>query len=414
MLKAMQAKSFSFVVKIASRCNLNCTYCYMYNMGDDSYLMQPKKMSDLTIQKLAQRIDSFSKKHEMQAISIILHGGEPLLAGKAFFRRFLDIFRESIADHVKIVYVVQTNALLIDEEWMQLFEELDIKLGISLDGDKETNDRYRIDHKGKGSYDRVIEKYQLARDSQFSQKAPAVLTVINVDADPQELYHHHKSIGIESFDILLPDSNWDKLPPPPSPGTRFYGSPTAYGDWLIALFDEWYNDSNQNKRPRIRKFSQIVQMVLGHKVSADDLGAGDNQLMVIETDGSYEAGDSLKICGPSFTKANTNVHNHEIDEGLNTDLATLYFKSHNSLCRECSSCKIRSICGAGYLPHRYSTSNSFNNTSVYCMDLTRLITHIQNRIVDSLSVDMEEDIQIKKFDYLEIFNDRQPKDLVTN
>ena len=35
-----------FTLKVVSRCNLDCRYCYVYNGADDSWRKQPAVMSD--------------------------------------------------------------------------------------------------------------------------------------------------------------------------------------------------------------------------------------------------------------------------------------------------------------------------------------------------------------------------------
>jgi uncharacterized protein len=45
-----------FIVKIASRCNINCDYCYEYNLGDENWRSQPVRMAQATLNTLAARI----------------------------------------------------------------------------------------------------------------------------------------------------------------------------------------------------------------------------------------------------------------------------------------------------------------------------------------------------------------------
>ena len=83
-------KTQALVVKVASRCNLNCTYCYMYNMGDDSYKLQPKFMSDLVVESIFLRIKNHSIINNLERFLIVFHGGEPLLTGIDFYENFVN------------------------------------------------------------------------------------------------------------------------------------------------------------------------------------------------------------------------------------------------------------------------------------------------------------------------------------
>ena len=94
-------KCKTFVVKIASRCNLNCTYCYMYNMGDESYKSQPKTMSEGTVIQMIRRAKEHCDVNELKKFTFVLHGGEPLLAGIDFFIHLVkntnEIFKTNVS-----------------------------------------------------------------------------------------------------------------------------------------------------------------------------------------------------------------------------------------------------------------------------------------------------------------------------
>jgi uncharacterized protein len=140
-------------------------------------------------------------------------------------------------------------------------------------------------------------------------------------------------------------------------------------------------------------------MILGESVATDTYGVEKNETLVIETNGSIEAVDVLKICGDGFTKAGANVLTHGFEEAMQTELAKLYYLSHSILCKKCLSCPVNEICGGGFLPHRYSKKNGFNNPSVYCNDLLKLISHIQNAVFDQMPASLLESAGVQKLTY---------------
>lgn len=385
-------KCQTLVIKIASRCNLNCKYCYMYNMGDLSFQKQPKVMKDIVLVAMMQRVKDHCAIHGIKAFTLIMHGGEPLLAGFDFFRKFVQTANEMLLPDVQPVFVLQTNGTMLTEEWCQLLGELKIvNLGISLDGVKEINDINRIDHAGRGSYDRIIEGLKTAQNSKHLKTPPAVLSVVNIDADPVGTYLHFKDLGITNVDFLIPDSTYEQPPPRPTVDQGL-SAETPYADWMIRIFDQWFSEGND--RISIRKFELIMHMILGGVVTADNFGSLFNEVLVIETDGGIEAVDVLKICGDSFTKAGANVLSHSFEEAMNTDLANLYHMSHKKLCTQCMKCPVKDVCGGGYLPHRYKKENGFNNPTIYCKDMLKLITHIQNRVVQQLPEHILEKMEV--------------------
>src|SRR5690349_18876814 len=92
------------VLKVASRCNLNCTYCYMYNLGDTTYMKQPKVMSDDVVDNLIARVKKHCHMHGIDVFDFNFHGGEPLLAGPAFFEKFVNKANEALLPEVTPIF----------------------------------------------------------------------------------------------------------------------------------------------------------------------------------------------------------------------------------------------------------------------------------------------------------------------
>lgn len=386
-------------VKVASRCNLNCSYCYMYNKGDGTYKNLPKVMSDETVDALLRRTYNHCVKHNNSHFIFGFHGGEPLLAGPDFFKKFVAKANRMLLPEIQPVYILQTNAVLLDDEWCKVFGELNVHLGISVDPSPELHDEFRKDHAGRGSYERTLVGLNAALRSPYLPAKPIILSVINPSTNPIDTYHHFKKLGVRGVDFLFPFDTYDSITALLS--TYKDISETPFADWLIQLFDVWMKEDKQHKL-EIRLFDGIVQSVLGQDFPADFLGELNNEVLVIETDGSIEAIDTLKTCGHGFTKAGSSVHKDELDDALECELASLYVQSHTKLCTQCLNCPIKELCGGGYLAHRYSRKNGFNNTSVFCKDLLKLISYIQNNVVDNLPQQLLEATGIEKLSFGEV------------
>ena len=388
-----EASSFipiqDFIFKVASRCNLNCAYCYMYNKGDLSYLQQPKVMPVAVVDAAIERIRAYSSASGTRRVSIILHGGEPLLAGQTFFRRFVEKANSELLPDIQPVFNMQTNGTLLDQSWLDLLRELDIGFGISLDGPESINDANRVDHRGRGSYARVRRAIDLVlADSRVDDLFGGMLSVINLDADPLEIYDLYRCLGIRSADFLLPDGHYDN----PPAGLIAGSTDTPYADWLIRLFDKWFSDDDPTFRIPI--FEDIIGLIFGAPIGIDDLGGGRNGAIVIESDGTIEPVDVLKICGDRFTKTHFNVADSDIADACQSELIRIYLAGGRMLCKKCQQCPIKAVCGGGYLPHRYSVVNGFDNPSVYCHNLMKLIIYIQQKVVDALPVTIRHKLNI--------------------
>ena len=110
----------SYIIKIASRCNLNCDYCYEYNMGDNSWRKEPNHISEETLNLAVNRIYEHAKDHELEDIHISLHGGEPLLVGYERFEKIISIIKNKLKDY-NVEMGIQSNAVLINEKFLDLF-----------------------------------------------------------------------------------------------------------------------------------------------------------------------------------------------------------------------------------------------------------------------------------------------------
>lgn len=371
-------KCQALILKVASRCNLNCTYCYMYNLGDTTFRSQPKFMSGEVVSAVLHKVRAHCRAHGIRQFHFIFHGGEPLLCSRRFYRAFVTRARQLLLPDTKPVFSLQTNGVLLDGAWCRVLGELGIRVGISLDGLPEENDRRRVDHQGRGSYEAAVRGLRIAQRSPYLAQPPALLTVIDVGADPLATYRHLKGLGVSSITFLLPYGTHDQLPPGLLPGRE----DTPYADWLIPVFDEWFEAPPP--KPRIRLFEQILELVVGIDRGYEYFGAQKLEFLVVETDGSLEAAGALKVCGNGFTKAGVNIRTSHLDEALQTDLARLYHLSHHHLPAACRQCPLVPVCGGGFLPHRYSKSRGFDNPSVYCLDLMKLITHVQNKLLRAL------------------------------
>ncbi|NLR68656.1 radical SAM protein [Chitinophaga varians] len=394
-MNAANLQISSVAAKIASRCNINCSYCYIYNKGDDSYKHQPKFMSEAIYTRLFEQIRGYCNKHRLKSFTIYLFGGEPLLAGKEYVRKFLAAAEQILMPDVAPDFLIQTNGILFDQEWIDLFKEFGVIYGFSLDGNKEINDRNRVDFKGNGTYDQVVKAIKLLTEQGIR---PGINSVIDVDTDALAGYQHFKDLGVGDLDYLIPDGNFYQLPKHLSNRTdHFNWTNTPYADWLISIFDVWFHEPLP--KPNIRLFKVLINLILGQDVGYDYLGTRRTELLIIETDGAIEAADDFKICGNGFTKNELNILKDDLEAALNDHLIALYHTSKEQLSKQCESCSVKNICGGWYVPSRYDKDNGFDNPTVYCPDVLKLITHVQKCVIEELNKNGVETDGVEILDY---------------
>ena len=365
------------VVKIVSRCNLKCSYCYMYEHPDQTWKEQPVLMSLETIQLLADRLSSYVRERQLKQLIVVFHGGEPLLLGASKLRDFFTILRSSFQDiEADIKFGLQTNGTLVDDDIVQVFQDFKVRAGVSIDGPQEWNDLMRVDAKGRGSFSQIIAGVEKLRNPKSGGSVfGGFLTVANPEIDPYELLTFFEELNTTAIDFLLPDFNYDTFPYDKYP-------PGTFGRWLSALFDYWLASETKME---VRIFRTIMKLLMGGKRGYDSYGALSDGVIVVETDGTYHGLDVLKTAYHGATKTGMSLNSHPIEALESLPLVTALSNKQSSAPQKCFNCRLFDICGGGYLPHRYSSEHGFNRESIYCEDLIILIDHIEDYLSAELS-----------------------------
>ena len=287
-----------YVIKVHSRCNLACDYCYMYELADKSARTDPAKMNPMVFERVRQRIAEHVRENRVPSARIVLHGGEPTLVGIARLTDMAKALRASMPGPTATEISVQTNGLRIDSAAIDALASADVKIGVSLDGDRRASDRHRRFRSGRSSFmtvDRALRALR-SRPDTFA----GILCVVDVANDP-----------VATFEALLayaPPQN-TRLPATACQlDTPRAGAPTgdtAYGRWLIAVFDRWYSAPRQETRVRI--FEEIINLLLGGRSRTESVGLSPIATIVINVDGSYEQIDTLRSAHPGAVATGLNA-----------------------------------------------------------------------------------------------------------
>jgi len=361
-----------FVLKIHSRCNLACDYCYMYEMADQSWRSQPKQMPTTIADRTAARIGEHVRRHDLDKITLVLHGGEPLLAGAGLITHVLAAVTEAVGKDVTIQASVQTNGVGLDEQFLAAFRRLGLRVGVSLDGDAGAHNRHRRFANGRGSHAAVASGLRRLTSDRYRHLFRGLLCVIDLNNDPLDTYSAMLEFAPPRIDFLLPHGTWAS----PPPGRVADETRTPYADWLIAIFDRWYDQP----RTHVRLFSDIIRLQLGQTANTESVGLAPADFLVIETDGAIAQVDSLKATFDGAPRTGLHVDRHAFDDALLLPQIAARQAGFQVLSRTCQQCRIWRVCGGGLYAHRYRPGTGFANPSVYCPDLMRLIDHIGERV----------------------------------
>ncbi|WP_062433994.1 FxsB family cyclophane-forming radical SAM/SPASM peptide maturase [Herbidospora daliensis] len=366
-----------FILKIYSRCDLHCDWCYVYEHADQSWRSQPRRMSDAIVDRTAARIAEHAKAHDLPEVTVVLHGGEPLLAGADMIARTVRTIRAAVERPVKAV--VQTNGVRLDETFLDVFAELDIHVGVSLDGDQVANDRHRLFADGRSSYPQVENALRLLGKDAYRHLFNGILCTIDVRNPAIATYEALLEFDPPTVDFLLPHGNWSSPPPFRIPNEA--GVP--YADFLIPIFDRFYR--TERKRTDVRLFTEIIRLLVGGKSHTESIGLSPVLMAVVETNGAIQQSDILKSSYPGAPATPLHVLTDPFDAALTEPAIIARQLGAGALAPECRGCEVMSVCGGGLYAHRYDEQSGFMNRSVYCPDLLALIRHIHRTLEADLA-----------------------------
>ncbi len=268
------------LVKVATRCNIDCSYCYWFR--DASVYNKPKLMSADVLHRLMQRIEQHVATYKLVDFPIVLHGGEPLLWGVENFHRFAQGCEEiSSRTSCEIPVAVTTNGILIDDEWLDCFETRNISVAISIDGPAHIHDIHRRTFQGTGTH-AAVER--AARKLVSRDIGVSALAVCQPAHPPEDYVAFFAACGIANYDIMIPDATVDEKPP-------------SIAAFYNGLLDLWLAANRTAPTANIRIISDMITALLGNNSPTEGVGHKPVELCTVMTDGTVEAHDVLRIAG---------------------------------------------------------------------------------------------------------------------
>ena len=353
------------LLKVASRCNINCSYCYVYNMGDDNWARQSKLIAPDTVAAVCAALRTLAA-HQAAPFSVVLHGGEPLLLGPRRLAELLGQLRDVLPPTYPIS--LQTNGILLSEPLLDCCAAHQVSVAVSLDGPAAVHDRFRLTHAGAGTFAQVmagVARLQAHPAAGFLNAG--LLAVIDPASDPAEVYRFFKTVGAPSVDFLYRDGNHSKLPE-----GKASRQSLEYGRWMVGLLTAYAADPDPLP---IRVLDDMLKVLLGGVASKEGLGVTDYGILIIDTDGTLMKNDTLKSTyhGADQFTLPANIR----DTDLLAFLASTEFASYRAMQRplspKCLTCPQLAVCGGGMLLHRWHEATGFANESIYCADQLHLI-----------------------------------------
>lgn len=334
-------------------CNIDCRYCFLADRNNKTV------MSD---EVLFRSIDAvFDLPYQNAPFKIVFHLGEPLVAGIDFVERAIKHARLRFGPDVWAEFHIQTNAMLINDAWCDLFSKYEVRIGVSLDGPLELNDAYRVDRRQRGTFEQTIAGIRTLQKNNIGYQILSVVTAEYFDK-ARQIYNFFKSLNPQQICFNLEEiegihTSSDTLE-------------SGYADYKVFWADlcrVWLEDDSC-ERVSIREFGEVLSSIAEYK-RLNDLPTNQMsdslRIVTVKVDGSVLTfAPELISASPkvrSFVYGNIK-NDSLVSIAQNSDLIsdTEEIKRGVEACR--ATCEYFGVCGGGSPSNKFFENGSMSST----------------------------------------------------
>lgn len=351
---------FTLLIKpTGSDCNLDCKYCFYKDRAPEVGAGR-QRMSDKVLERLVK--DYLELRFPVSCFS--WQGGEPTLMGLDFYKKVVELQKKYGGGGQEVGNALQTNAILLDDEWCRFLHDSRFLIGISIDGPRELHDYYRLDHAGSDTFDKVMRAIQTCKKYKVEFNSLTLLNDKNV-GHPDELFDFFIENGIRYLQFIPcvetdPAAGWI---------TDFSITPQQYGQFLCRLFDRWYEHGPQ--KLSIRNFDSILSYCAAGRHTICTFDKQCSQYIVVEYTGD---------CFPCdfFVKPKS-----RLGSILKTPLKELaagnkkraFARAKQNLSNKCLVCRHLDVCRGGCMKDRAALNDRESSESYFCRSYKRFFDY---------------------------------------
>lgn len=359
----------SILIKPASaNCNIDCQYCFYKCLSSNREEYSKGFMGGETLEQLVRKVIDYADDYAAFAFQ----GGEPTLAGLDFFKKAVALQQKYNTGNLTIENTIQTNGLLLDEEWADFLGRNHFLVGLSLDGPRKIHDFYRRDTTGKPTFERVMQTVSLLKRHRVDFN---ILSVITRDSAKKAsaLYHFYKRNGF-AFVQLIPCMD-EQTRVGGESQSRYAVEPEQYGRFLAEMFDLWYEDFCQGIQMDIRMFSNLAQMAAGYPAEECGMNGHCTCYFVVEGDGSVYPCDFY--CLDDWKLGTVQAPFVEL---LDSEKAKAFVEQSQDISEKCRTCPHFALCRGGCRRWREAADGRALDLNYLCPAYEIFFEHTWDRI----------------------------------
>lgn len=300
--------------------------------------------------------------------SFAWQGGEPTLMGLDFYKKVVQLQQSYGTDGQVVTNALQTNAILLDEQWCRFLAEYKFLVGISLDGPKEYHDYYRRSRSGRGTFDKVMAATEKCRKHKVEFNILVLVSNRNVDA-ADELFDFFKELKIKYLQFV----QCTERDPATGRIAEFSITAEQYGDFLCRIFDRWIEFGPE--QISIRTFDSVLSYLMAGEHSICTFRPQCNDYIVIEHNGDA-------FCCDFFVEDRWrlgNILDTPIEKLAAGKIKREFSRLKTGISNKCLVCRHLDICRGGCLKDRIVTDGDYKAPSYFCAGYKKFFDYAMPR-----------------------------------
>lgn len=369
-------------------CNLDCKYCYFLSKE----MLYPGSRFRMAEDLLAAYTRQYIESQKVPEVTFAWQGGEPTLMGLDFFERAIHYQQKYAGPGMKIQNALQTNGTLLNEEWCRFFKKYNFLIGISIDGPRELHDAYRVNKGGAGSFDQVMRGRLLLKEHGVAFNVLCTVHAVN-QAHPLDVYRFFRDELETQFIQFIPiverattqilplakvgwsDRDGKERPLYTQAGmqvTERSIMAAKYGEFLIAIFDEWVR--NDVGRVFVQIFDVSLGAWLGQPGGLCIFAPTCGNALALEHNGDLYACDHY--VEPDYLLGN--IQQDQLIDLVASDRQRQFGNDKQAtLPRTCQACAVRFACHGGCPKNRFvQTPDGEPGLNYLCAGYKAFFNHV--------------------------------------
>ncbi len=349
----------------SSLCNMRCAYCFYADVAEHRGQKSYGVMSEETLEALTARTFADATG----SAGFMFQGGEPTLAGLAFFEKAVALQRRYNARRIPVLNTIQTNGLLLDADWARFLRENNFLVGLSMDGDAATHNENRRDAAGAGTWSRVTRAADLLARHGCEFNILCVVTRAAAEHG-QRVYNALKRYRYLQFIPCIDGFGAD--------GSGLSLTADAYGRFLCATFDAYYADFMRGQYVSVRAFDNYVQMLRGRPPESCAMRGVCGGNLVVEGDGSAYPCDFYVLDEWRLG----NVRETQLSELMGSERAKAFVDGSRAQDPGCAGCQWALLCRGGCRRDRQPDAVSPLGRNRFCASFRTFFAYAAERLAE--------------------------------